>query len=449
MFIPYFVINVTTEYLEEYSIVTNFLACLLPSSAVGFGINAVLVKEWGSAGLHWKNLFETTFDHGLSVGVVIIALILSSIISVLLMAHLELIFPDNEKPKEWYFPFVYLYKKYFYKNYEFLDESQPSVANNDFFENEPNINSTIQVKELTKTYKRKQFVLDEINLKAYSNQVTVVLGENGSGKSTLMSILGGLRKATSGKVFMMGYNIENYSKTVRNSLGICQQTIELMNDLSIQDHIIFFSKLRGMTDSQSNEELQKFVDALGFTEYLNKSARHLKMEIRRKLCVVLPFCGNSKIVLLDDPTMGLESNSRKQIWDMIKEEKKHRTVIIATNSTKEALTVGDRIGILNGGSIKAMGSPSFLKKCFGIGYKIKCLKEKDDCAVDQVTRILKIFVPDVKVFSENSNELIYNLNEYYQPIFPRMLQCLENEMANIGISEISVNMTELESIFER
>lgn len=159
--------------------------------------------------------------------------------------------------------------------------------------------------------------------------------------------------------------------SIRGTLGICPQQDVLFDDLTVREHLVFYSKVKGIYDKQSiTEEVDKFVKLLNLVPKVNTLAKHLSGGMKRKLSVAIALCGKSRTVLLDEPTSGMDPAARRNLWDLILNERMNRTILLSTHFMDEADVLGDRIAIMSRGVLKAIGSPFFLKKSFGIGYNL-------------------------------------------------------------------------------
>lgn len=158
------------------------------------------------------------------------------------------------------------------------------------------------------------------------------------------------------------------------------------------------------------------------------------------------MCGDSKIVFCDEPTSGVDPASRRDLWDLIQNEKKYRAIILTTHFMDEADVLGDRIIIMADGELKCCGTAFFLKKHFGSGYYLICIKKKA-CNSAQVTKFLQHFIPDLKILDENKQEIKYNLPYEEEDKFGKMFTKLEQELKELNLFRFTVNPTELEEVF--
>ena len=261
-----------------------------------------------------------------------------------------------------------------------------------------------------------------------------------------MSMLTGMFPPTSGTAVIDGSDIKTNIDGARQSLGLCPQHNILFDELTVKEHIIFFSRLKGMKGAAIKEEIRKYVDLLDLTPKKNKQSHTLSGGMKRKLSVGIALCGNSKVVLIDEASSGMDPAARRALWDLLIQEKKGRTILLSTHFMDEADVLGDRIAIMAEGELKAVGSSFFLKKRFGVGYRLVCVKN-EDCKPKDVTVLLKNFIPSVEIETDIGTELSYILEENYSSQFKDIFSSLENSADELKISSYGISLTTLEEVF--
>ncbi|KAL9700793.1 hypothetical protein quinque_004234 [Culex quinquefasciatus] len=446
MMMPY---NITVREYDSMDTGSKIALCLLSNTAMSYGVMNVIRLEGNQVGLQWSNLFTpSTMDDGLSVGVVIIMLLVDAVIYLLIALYFEQIMPGEfGVAKQWNFLFT---KEFWIRNKVGDDYRNMTVKPVDqkTIEPDPPIQRAgVRIINLRKVYKKKVAV-EGLDLNMYEGQITVLLGHNGAGKTTTMSMLTGMFSPTAGTAFVNNHDIRTDIEGVRRSLGLCPQHNVLFNELTVAEHIRFFSRLKGVANGDVPAEIDKYVNLLELTDKANAQSRTLSGGMKRKLAVGMALCGGSKVVLLDEPTSGMDPSARRALWDLLQKEKSGRTVLLSTHFMDEADVLGDRIAILAEGSLKAVGTPFFLKKAFGAGYRLICVKEPH-CDKDRLLGILRKYIPDVTVETDIGTELSLVLREEYIAEFQPMLEQLEGEMALCGVSSYGISLTTMEEVFLR
>uniref|UniRef100_A0A8C6QCJ9 ABC transporter domain-containing protein n=1 Tax=Nannospalax galili TaxID=1026970 RepID=A0A8C6QCJ9_NANGA len=201
------------------------------------------------------------------------------------------------------------------------------------------------------------------------NQITALLGHNGAGKTTTLSILTGLLPPTSGTVLIVGKDIETSLNALCQSLGMCpQHNILFTSNLTVAEHILFYAQLKGKSWEEAQLETEAMLEYTGLHHKRNEEVQDLSGGMQRKLSIAIAFVGDSKVVVLDEPTSGVDPYSRRSIWDLLLKYHSGRTVIMSTHHIDEADLLGDCITIISQGRLYCRGTPLFLKNCFGTGF---------------------------------------------------------------------------------
>ncbi|CAJ0574700.1 unnamed protein product, partial [Mesorhabditis spiculigera] len=215
----------------------------------------------------------------------------------------------------------------------------------------------LEVKNVTKKFSLTGgWVLKGVNLKAIQGQITVLLGHNGAGKSTTFSILCGLASATSGKV-----------KVNSKPVGLCPQKNPLFPKLTVAEHLWFFHHLKRGKDNHKTAGDALMRD-LKFYDKRHELSMNLSGGTKRKLLVAMAIIGRSRVVLLDEPTAGMDPGARRAVEFVLQRIKKDRTVLLTTHYMDEAEKLGDWVTIMQGGRDVINGSPGYLKRKYGSGY---------------------------------------------------------------------------------
>ena len=213
----------------------------------------------------------------------------------------------------------------------------------------------------------------------YNGQIFALLGHNGAGKSTTISMLTGLLTKTTGSARIYENDLFNQMSQVRNYMGVCPQHDVLFDMLTPEEHLDIFYDFKGGDPARKAEEILSLIVDVGLAPDKEKQAGRLSGGNRRKLSVAIAICGNSRLVLLDEPTAGMDLSARRSLWDMLKNYRNNKIIILTTHYMDEADVLGDRIGIMAKGKIRCLGSSLFLKNRFGAGYKLTMVKKfKED-----------------------------------------------------------------------
>uniref|UniRef100_A0A3Q3H2P5 ABC transporter domain-containing protein n=1 Tax=Labrus bergylta TaxID=56723 RepID=A0A3Q3H2P5_9LABR len=245
-----------------------------------------------------------------------------------------------------------------------------------FFEAEPaDLVKGVCIQDLVKVFSGSSTpAVDGLTISFYESQITAFLGHNGAGKTTTMSILTGMFPPTSGTANIYGNDIRTDMDAVRLSLGMCPQHNILFHHMTVAEHILFYSLLKGRPLAEAQEEVENMLQDLGLPHKRDELTQNLSGGMQRKLSVALAFVGGAKVVILDEPTSGVDPYSRRSIWDLLLKYRAGRTVIMSTHHMDEADLLSDRVAIISQGRLHCCGSPIFLKKCFGAGFYLTLVR---------------------------------------------------------------------------
>jgi len=233
----------------------------------------------------------------------------------------------------------------------------------------------LKIQELTKVYPNGFQAVNGVNLKMYNGQIFALLGHNGAGKSTTISMLTGLLTRSSGSARIFDNDLFGQMDRVRQFMGVCPQHDVLFDLLTPEEHLDIFYDFKGGDPARKQEELQGLIVDVGVAPDRAKRAGSLSGGNRRKLSVAIALCGHSRLVLLDEPTAGMDLSARRGLWDMLKNYRNNRIIILTTHYMDEADVLGDRIGIMAKGKVLCLGSSLFLKNRYGAGYKLTMVKK--------------------------------------------------------------------------
>ncbi|WP_224133146.1 MULTISPECIES: ABC transporter ATP-binding protein [Leuconostoc] len=223
------------------------------------------------------------------------------------------------------------------------------------------MNSIISVNNLTKKY-NDTIVVDNISFDVEKGALFSFLGTNGAGKSTTINIICTVLNASSGETYVDGLNVKTEKNKIRREIGIVYQQNVLDDLLTVSENLKFRASLYGIKGRKFDKRLDELANKLNFKKYLNQNFITLSGGQKRRVEIARAIFHNPKILLLDEPTTGLDPKSRKRVWEIIWELKKNlgMTIFLTTHYLEEAKN-SDLIMVLNNGKIIAKGSSLELK----------------------------------------------------------------------------------------
>lgn len=418
---------------------------------MGYGLMLIVRLEESKLGLTWSTFFKVLFDYDtLSLVLVCGIMLFASLLFFGFALYLENIFPGSYGiAKPWYYLFkrdFWQYKKFDDHHGEYNGEATYNELKSNNFESEPmNQQAGIEIRNMSKMFGNK-LVVDNLSMNMYSSQITVLLGHNGAGKTTTISMLAGMIEPNSGTAMIDGYDIRTNTDMARNSMGFCPQHNILFDQLTVREHIILYSQLKGLNGIEAEHEAARYAQLLGLNDKINAISKTLSGGQQRKLSIGIALCGKSKIVFLDEPTSGMDVNARRNLWDVLLADKENRTILLSTHYMDEADVLGDRIAIMAEGELQCCGSSFFLKKRFGTGYHLICAKD-ENCNANAVTDVLREYLPDIRVENENDTEVFYELPDNKVHMFKNIFKDLEDNEKQLKLKSFGVSLTTLEEIF--
>ncbi|KAK6165163.1 hypothetical protein SNE40_023607 [Patella caerulea] len=451
-YIPYFFLQSRYEMMSWHE---KIAACLDFNTAMAFGAQVIGMFEGTGSGVQWSNIYEgVSVDDDFTLLHALIMLLIDSVIYGLITWYVESVFPgDYGVPERWYFPFTKSYWCGYSISDDSIDDKSLNVGQNpEFFEKDPvGLEPGIQIRNLRKTFGKggkKNVAVAGMSLDMYQGQITALLGHNGAGKTTTMSMLTGFIPAASGTALVNGYDIRKDIANVRSSLGLCPQHDILFDNLTVEEHLIFFAKLKGVESSKVKSEVEEMLQSINLLPKRNSLSGQLSGGMKRKLSVGIALIGGSKIVILDEPSSGMDPDARRSIWTVLQNNRAGRTMVLSTHFMDEADLLGDRIAIMADGVIKCCGSSMYLKKKYGAGYHMVVVKEPR-CDVTAVTEVVKKYVPSAQMESNVGAELSYILPQESSQAFEGLFAQLQNERGAMGLSSFGVSVTTMEEVFLR
>ena len=254
----------------------------------------------------------------------------------------------------------------------------------------------ISIEKVSKTYfeKRREIkqALKEVSLDIFEGEVLGLLGVNGAGKTTLVSILATLHPATAGDVQWNGASIYQNLLTYRSMVGYCPQHPNIERQLSLGENLIFSGRCYGMSQREAVERQKELAKEFKLEEYLEANIDQVSGGYKQRFLIARALMQRPRLVILDEPTVGLDSHIRRELWEVITKLKKSGiTVILTTHYLDEAEHLSDRICLIHEGTVRTVDTPENLKK----QYQKNSLEEVFLKFVDD---------PDAEIFNSGADD---------------------------------------------
>ncbi|POM66858.1 ABC Superfamily [Phytophthora palmivora] len=289
-----------------------------------------------------------------------------------------------------------------------------------------------------------------VTLAMYKDQITCLLGHNGAGKTTLISMLTGMIAPSDGDASFRGMSLVHDMGEIRQSLGLCFQHDVLYSELTVEEHLLFYGRVKGYHGAALREEVNKKITEVGLTEKRHVFAGSLSGGMKRKLSVAICLLGDSALVFLDEPTSGMDPYSRRSTWEILLNNRANRVMVLTTHFMDEADILGDRIAIMAEGQLRCCGSSLFLKNRYGAGYNFTLVKSSDPaapCKEAQLQSLIMARIPAAKVLSNVGAEIAFQLPLDNTASFPQLFEELDEKMNSLGVLSYGISVTTLEEVF--
>ena len=301
----------------------------------------------------------------------------------------------------------------------------------------------IKVDSLSKNFEKFKAV-DNISFEIEEGEIFGFLGPNGAGKSTTMMILTTLLKPTSGNASVQGFDVVTQAKKVRENIGFVQQEIGVDEYLTGRENLVFQSRISQMPKELVKSRIDEVISLVELEEKQNEAAITYSGGMRKRLDIACGLIHRPRVLFLDEPTVGLDIQTRRKIWEYIRKIHKEfeMTLFVSTHYMEEADKLCDRVGIIDYGKIQVIDTPEIMKNAMGsdmISFSLIDGITKQD---ELVTRIKQLeFVNQV---TRKQGEITIKSSQCSE-VIPKIFQTT-SEM-NIEIDSLSLNKPTLDDVF--
>jgi ABC-type multidrug transport system ATPase subunit len=274
--------------------------------------------------------------------------------------------------------------------------------------------TAVEVRALSKRYKRGVLANDSIDLAVPAGSVFALLGPNGAGKTTFVRQLTGELAPTSGDIRILGIDGVRQPLRAKALMGVVPQEANPYPFLKPAEHLVLFGRLHGMSKGHAERRSRELLSVLGLEEHAAKVAMHLSGGLKRKLLVGIAMMAEPRLLVLDEPTTGLDPHSRREVWGLIRSLRLvGTTVLITTHYMDEAEILSDRVAVIGAGRILAEGTVEDLRRL--CRNRFKALYEDD----------------------LGERQTVYGLTQHE----------VTGELERIGVSEYSLMRANLEDLY--
>lgn len=260
----------------------------------------------------------------------------------------------------------------------------------------------IEVKNITKKY--GNFVaVDNISFTIKDGEIVGLLGPNGAGKSTTMNTITGFIEQTEGNVIVNGYDTLKKSKRAKSQIGYMPEGVPLYDDLSIKEFVTYMAELKKVKRKEKKEQVQDIIKKTGLDEMQNKLIKNLSRGQKQRVSLAGALVGNPKVLILDEPTVGLDPKQIMEIRSLIKDLGKEHTVILSSHILSEVSQICDRVIIINNGKIVAEDTPEHLENKVSSNNIVYVTIEDNDDKINTMKEKIK-GIKEIKLIETNEDK---------------------------------------------
>ncbi|KAK7411462.1 hypothetical protein VNO78_02895 [Psophocarpus tetragonolobus] len=293
------------------------------------------------------------------------------------------------------------------------------------------------------------------------DQLFCLLGPNGAGKTTAINCLTGIAPVTDGNALIYGHSIRSSTgmSNIRKLIGVCPQFDILWDALSGQEHLQLFATIKGLSPASIKSITQTSLAEVKLTDSAKVRAGSYSGGMKRRLSVAIALIGDPKLVILDEPTTGMDPITRRHVWDIIENAKRGRAIVLTTHSMEEADILSDRIGIMAKGRLRCIGTSIRLKSRFGTGFvanisfygnNIDRSPAYGDAITGEHREAVKKFFKnhlDVVPKEENNSFLTFVIPHDREALLTKFFSELQDREEEFCISDIQLGLATLEEVF--
>ncbi|CAD7957724.1 unnamed protein product [Amoebophrya sp. A25] len=333
------------------------------------------------------------------------------------------------------------------KYFESLTLQQKSLQQN---------NECVKVRGLRKEFDsdgRTLVAVNDVSMTMYRDEIFVLLGHNGAGKTTTFSMLYGLIPMTKGSCNFFGRSMtEQFTSAHRGRVGICPQHSVLWDQLTVLEHLLLFAYFKGVPRNEALLQAEELLREQMMEDKRNAMASTLSGGMQRKLSLAIAFMGNPNIVFLDEPSSGMDTTARREIWDLLRTRKDGRVIVLTTHYMDEADVLADRVAIMSHGVVKCNGTPQFLKQAYGCGYNLSFNCVGSALGVAEkfsafLSREAFSEAGSCKLMTTSGSEMLFLVPFEASPQFERAFNVIEQRKADFGIVSWNLHVCNLEEVF--
>lgn len=303
----------------------------------------------------------------------------------------------------------------------------------------------IEVKNVTKKY-GKTVAVDNISFTINEGEIIGLLGPNGAGKSTTMNMLTGFIEQTEGEIIIDGYNMLKKPKKAKREIGYMPEGVPLYTDLTVKEFVTYMAQIKNVDRKSRKEKVEKIIEQTGLKDVENKLTRNLSRGYKQRVSMAGALVGEPKILILDEPTVGLDPKQITEIRNLIKELGKTHTIIISSHILSEISQICSKVIIINKGKIVAVDTPENLEEKVSNKNCVYVTVEDPENKMKEIKNKIKD-IKRLELIEKNEDGTTQYMIESSENIDLRKTIFSELAKENITIFEMKKADTTLEDAF--
>ena len=303
----------------------------------------------------------------------------------------------------------------------------------------------IEVKNITKKYGSFTAV-DNISFKIEEGEIIGLLGPNGAGKSTTMNMITGYIEPTEGEIVINGYDISKRPRKAKSQIGYMPEGVPLYSDLTVKEFVTYMAELKKVDRKTRKEKVEKIIEQTGLKDVEKKLNRNLSRGYKQRVSMAGALVGEPKILILDEPTVGLDPKQITEIRALIKELGKTHTVILSSHILSEVSQICNKVIIINKGKIVAVDTPENLEKKVASNNTTYVTVEDTENKMETIKETIPE-IKEIKLIKENEDGTKQYALESDKDVDLRKIVFNEFAKENITIFEMKKADTTLEDAF--
>ncbi|KAG9301727.1 hypothetical protein G9A89_002959 [Geosiphon pyriformis] len=294
---------------------------------------------------------------------------------------------------------------------------------------DPNHDVVLRIGNLRKIFRKSllshskldKVAVNDLCLTLKESECLALLGQNGAGKSTSINILSGQIPPTSGDALLYGLSVQEDMDKIRKIIGVCPQHDILFDVLTAREHIELYATIKMIPAKEIKNLIEKRLAAVHLLQVADKPVSTYSGGMKRRLSMIISTIGDPQIIFMDEPTTGMDPVNRRHVWKFVENFKRGRVIVLTTHSMEEADILGDRIGVIAHGQLRALGTSIHLKNRFNTGYRVLLVTNPQNSPL--IKNLIKNLIPSAVLKDDSWGALIYELSI---AVLPSLIKWLED-----------------------